>query len=440
MNVGSHAIVRQPKARSRWKSDKPEFEPCWVVRFRVPGQAVKVESSRLGICDLCLAETSNPTATRERCRCQIPVRQWADAKLKAMGKLWHEGRLQELERVTERRVDCNIGKLVDTFSANIPKGGFQSHYVAALWIILREALGVEEAAARRLPVTVLTLQLAVDWMTVRWHHNAERELPAPRAWEHLRAALKAGQLAAPPRNVASPGNYTINGLLTKVRALIGETARTHYLRGLELPVLSFVQSKGLVAARGQHHALDGSVVDEIYASAESALATGDRDFWVAVQLTSRCGLRPIEVLAARTGWITRLENGEYMLNVRNRQEEGFLQKARARAVEAQYSVPAEVAEVLLQAGEGQHLFAPGQAVSTREGLLRRVYSSRLRKWIPAGRDTWYAFRKLYVSLLYASHGKEAARHGARHASSDVTESHYAVPLSHVPSVDPRVRG
>jgi hypothetical protein len=439
MNVGSYAIVRQPKSRARWKSDKPEFEPCWVVRFRIPSQPVKVESSRLGICDLCISETGNPTATRERCRCIGPVRQWADAKLRAMGKLWHEGRLEELERVTVRRVDCTIGRLVDTFSANIPKGGFQAHYVAALWIILRETLGVEEAAARRLPVTVLTLQLAVDWMTVRWHHNAERELPSPRSWEQLRAALKAGQLAAPPRNVASPGNYTINGLLTKVRALIGETARTHYLRGIDLPALSFSQSKGLIAARGQHHALGGSVVAEIYAAADAALAGGDRDFWVAVQLTSRCGLRPIEVLAARASWITRREDGEYILNIKNRSDEGFMQKARARAVEAQYSVPAEIAEVLLQAGEGQHLFAPGQPVSTRDGLLRRVYSSRLRQWIPDGRDTWYAFRKLYVSLLYAAHGKETARHGARHASSDVTEAHYAVPLAHVPSVNPLER-
>jgi hypothetical protein len=439
MNVGSYAIVRQPKARSRWKTEQPEFEPCWVVRFRIPGQSVKVESSRLGICALCLAETSNPTTTRERCRCLIPVRQWADAKLKAMGRLWHEGRIEELERVTARRVSVTIGKLADTFAANIPKGGFQWRYLSALWIILRETLGVEEAAARRLPVTVLTLQLAVDWMTVRWHHNAERGKPEARSWEQLRAALKGGQLAAPPRNVTSAGNYTINGLLTQVRALIGDTSRTHYLRGIDLPALSFSQSKGLVAARGQHRALDGSVVAEIYASAEEALATGDRDFWVAVQLTSRYGLRPIEVLAARTNWIERRDDGEYMLHIRNRQDEQFSQKARARAVDAQYSVPAEVAEVLLQAGEGQHLFAPGQAVSTRESLLRRVYSARLRQWIPEGKDTWYAFRKLYVSLLYAAHGKETARHGARHASSDVTEAHYVVPLAHVPSVDPLVR-
>jgi plasmid stability protein len=439
MNIGSYAIVRQPKSRARWKTEQPEFEPCWVVRFRIPGQSVKVESSRLGICDLCLAEPSNPTATRERCRCIGPVRQWADAKLKAMGKLWHEGRIEELERVTARRVDCTIGRLVDTFAANIPKGGYQLDYVAGLWIILREALGVEQAAARRLPVTVLTLQLAVDWMTLRWHHNAERGLPSPRSWEQLRAALKAGQLAAPPRNVASPGNYTINGLLTKVRALIGETSRTHYLRGLELPALTFTQSKGLVAARGQHQALDRSVVAAIYASAEEALATGDRDWWVAVQLTSRYGLRPIEVLAARTNWIERQEDGEYMLHIRNRQDEQFSQKARARAVNAQYSVPAEVAEVLLQAGEGQHLFAPGKAVSTRDKLMERIYSTRLRQWIPEGKDTWYAFRKLYVSMLYAAHGKEAARHGARHASSDVTESHYAVPLAHVPSVNPLER-
>jgi hypothetical protein len=441
MNVGSYSIVRQPKARARWKTEQPEFEPCWVVRFRLPGKPVRVESSRLGICDLCLAEAGNPVSSRERCRCISPVRQWADAKLRAMGRLWHEGRIEELEKLTARRDVVTIGKLADTFASNIPKGGFQVDYLSTLWVVLREALGLEEAAARKLPVTVLTLQLAVDWMTIRWHRNAEREQPEAerRSWDQLRAALKAGQLSAPPRNVASPGNYTINGMLTRVRSLIGDTARTHYLRGLDLPALSFSQSKGLIAARGQHRALDGSIVEEIYAAANEALAAGDRDFWVAVQLTSRCGLRPIEVLAARTNWISRREDGEYVLTVQNRQAEGFMQKARARAVSAQYIVPAEVAEILLQAGENELVFAPRRTACARGKLMRRAYSARLRKWIPDGRDTWYAFRKLYVSLLYAAHGKEAARHGARHASSDVTEAHYAVPLTHVPAVDPMAR-
>ena len=65
-------------------------------------------------------------------------------------------------------------------------------------------------------------------------------------------------------------------------------------------------------------------------------------------------------------------------------------------------MPTGVTEVLLQSREGQHLFAPWQAVSARESLRRRVYNARLRVCVPDGRNTWYAFRKLYVSLLYAT--------------------------------------
>ncbi|MEQ1750069.1 MAG: hypothetical protein ABL974_11635, partial [Prosthecobacter sp.] len=76
-SIGKFYLIRQVKPRARWgASTVPVYDPNWIVEFRLPNQKGVKESSKMPICDLCLAEAENPTKTRDGCRvanCQAEV-------------------------------------------------------------------------------------------------------------------------------------------------------------------------------------------------------------------------------------------------------------------------------------------------------------------------------------------------------------------------------
>ncbi len=459
--------MRQKRASGRWADPaRPEFEPCWVVRFALPKQKPRTESSRLPVCELCLAvpAAENPARVRPRCRCLRPVTDWAAARLGLLAGLWQQGRIEEMEAVLRPREVVSIGRLVDTYEANVPERQrrLAKGYVGRLKGILEQVTGKSWAECRAMPVTILTKALVLDWMRLRQAWNLDRERPEKdrRTWAELRAALALakegrrpdpdgeaeGQARGLPGLVVDlplPGNYTINTNYASARSLVGKKARSHFLPGLELPALSFGEVSMIAAKRGSGAEQGVEAVDAILALGEH-WRRHDVEKWIAYRLMISCGMRGVEVLWARRSWI---QEGTWMddegarwqgwaLVVRNYPEDpplnpggkvhglqGFWMKARQADKPRIFQLPADLLEVLLPR-EGL-LVAPGLKYTARENLIRREMSQALRPLVGAGsKGTNHSLRKLSISTVADREGMAAAAAHGGHTEA-VAEMFYA---------------
>ncbi len=422
MKIGDYSLRRQPKPRSRWADPhRPEYYPAWTVRLQLPARPRRDVSSKVPICELCLAvpQKMNPAKERPRCRCQGPARKWADERLRAEGRLWREGRVDALRGLGERSTSPSIGALFDAYEGGMParmQAGARRN-MAALAAIVEQTTG---KAARPQSVDVLTKRLALDWMQIR---QAARDLPG-RTDRELRAMLAAGDLQALQTDVPLAGNATINSMLTKARAVVGRKARTYYLGDLgdRLPPLTgFLQLSRLPAKVG-HQALPEETAAALVALGER-WKKSEPEKWLAFAMMAGMGLRPSEALAARGHWLEEID-GQPVLVVKNRPEDGFWLKARAKARARRYAVPPAM-QALVRGREG-FLVAPGLSKTGRSNLVYRTMSGEIRKVVGDDvKDTNYLLRKAAGSAEYTEKGKEAAAARLGHASSDTTERHYA---------------
>lgn len=439
---GSFCIVRQKKPVNRWSTPGvPEYQPRWLAMYRIPGEPRSCESTMYEICEECLAipDSQSPTKVREKCRCQKPARKFAEETLKTKVHLWQERRMEQVRSLRVRKAEVTLGKVTDTYLANVPAAMAVTagQNVSYLMAIVGQSTGLTRTEARKQSVGILTRQLALLWMRLRQAYNADMKLPKEerRSWAVLRAEHEAGKLPGLVTNVDLPGNVTINSMLRKAKGVIGKRARAFYLAGLELPELKDWQEVPMIAAAHGYEPLEDDVLQAIEQEAagwRTSEVEEEREMWIAYQLESRFGWRPREVLYARRSWLEyeavpvfRTTPG-WILVVRNRPEEGFLQKARNKAITRRYVLDDELAEALV-ARDGW-LVAPEMATSTRARLVMRVLSKRLRAHVGTDRrrKTNYELRKNYGSAVYTVHGKEAAAAQLGHASgSDVTEARYA---------------
>jgi integrase len=327
----------------------------------------------------------------------------------------------------------SLGELWDAFERGLPSDmrGTGMEYLAKCKIMVRECLLKEGAAARALPVSVLSLNFAREWINLRAAFMREG---GKRSYAQLREA--GVHLKAVNPNLALPGTATINSILGRAQALVGEKSRMYYLTSLRLPLppLGICEAKGLLqpkrmawVPRGEHWA--GML--KLLAAATEANET---DFLVAFWLAATCGLRPIEILAVEKQWFEMQDNQVFLL-VQNLKDDGsadrraFLQKAGEAALSGRYPVCAELSDLVMRSERG-FLFAPTGSPTARENLLRRTYSKRIREVVgDATFDTWYSLRKLYVSTVTARDGAQAGSLAARHASGpQLTLDHYVAPV------------
>ena len=461
MNTGNFWVMRQKRAAGRWAvAGVVEFEPSWIVRFSLPGQKPRTESSRLGICEACLAVAPerNPARERTGCRCLRPVMQWAEAKLGAMSRLWQAGRMEELATMARPRaaaaevvVAVTVGNLVDAYEAGMPermRGTCQDN-VAALKTILCQVSGLTWVQCRAQAVTWLTRELALDWMRLRQVWNGERSLPEKRRreWPALRAALaraKEGTAGLPGlvSNLPLEGNYTINSEYGKARSVMGRKARSYYLGNLVLPVLTFGEVSRLASSPGQQVRLGGAAIEGLLALG-ARWRTEDVAKWIAFRLMAGCGLRSREVLWAHRDW---LQEGEWLeeggswrgwaLVVRNYPEQaplnaggkvdglpGFWQKGAMADKVRTFRVEGDLLAVLLER-EGL-LFAPDRSYTGRRDLLGRDISKALRPWVGEdNKGTNHQLRKLSVSTVADGQGMDAAAAHGGH-TLEVAQQFYA---------------
>lgn len=422
--LGSFKLRRQPLPKSRWPDpESPRYAPNWIARITIPEHERDDVSTRLPICDRCLAiaHGDDPVEERKSCKCHRAAASWARKELKARVALWREGREADLQRMAAPRTAPTIAELTDAYLEGVPERMADSaaENVRALCAIVAEEGGIPPEAVRSLRCDVLTRELALSWMRRRqWMNSLDEDERKRHSRRHETEPLPALDVGS-----AHAGNTTINSMMGKAKAVVGRKARSYYLPEAiagRLPELKDFREMSRLPEEVGNAGLPRSVELQIRRLA-AGWSVEAPEKWIAYVLMAGCGLRPIEVLAAQWDWIEEVD-GERLLVIRNR--DGFETKAKSRAVVRYFRMPAAFLELVDRRGDGP-LFAPDMPAPKRDALLRREMSKELRAVLPAGYGgTNYALRKAFGSALYQEGGKEAARSGLGHATSDTAEKNY----------------
>lgn len=430
MSVGNFCLIRKQRPKARWKAPEvPEHFPKWFVKLSLPGQPAKWESSKLDICPACLAMPAgeSPAALRADCRCQKPVRRWAAEWHKTESTLWQEGRIDTLRQLRAKKDAPTVDEFERVYLANVPvqqkKGAKKNMH--CMRAIIEEASGRSAGAQR---VSVLTQPLALTWIRLRQAWYREQQKPA---WAELRRRLDAGQLPGVDRATALAGNNTINSYINCAQAALGRTARTYYLPGLALPPMEDFLAVGKLPAPKGFVPIPAEDYSRLHA-AHAALHATDLQLWFIVALLRYLGLRSIEVAAARPGWIER-EGEAACLVLRNRPEEGFHLKARARAIERRLPLAEDLIATMKDVSTETSLIG-ARHKSDAYDLVYRKASKFLRPFLAGRRGSAHEMRKHLGSVIYSADGLETAAANLGHATTDTTKQAYVAPLMPLPMI------
>ncbi len=431
MSVGNHCLIRKKRPRARWADPGvPEHFPKWFVKLSLPGQPAKWESSKMDICGDCMAvpATVSPTVARPDCRCQKPVKRWAAEWHKTEATLWQDGRIETLRAMRAKRDAPTVDEFERVYLANVPaqqrKGAKKN--MRCIRAIIEEATGRAAGAQR---MSALTQPLALTWIRLRQAWYAGGQKPS---WADLRRKLDAGQLPGVDRGTALPGNNTINSYINCAQAALGRTARAYYLPGLALPPMEDFLAVGKLPAPKGFVPIPAEDYSRLHA-AHAALHATDLQLWFIVALLRYLGLRSIEVAAARPGWIER-EGEAACLVLRNRPEEGFHLKARARAIERRLSLAPELLAAMTQVATDDSLIG-ARNKSDAYDLVYRKASKFLRPFLAGRRGAAHEMRKHLGSVIYSAEGLETAAANLGHATTDTTKQVYVAPLMALPMID-----
>lgn len=254
----------------------------------------------------------------------------------------------------------------------------------------------------------------------------------------------AGQgLARPNWTEKLPMNAGLNTTVRNVKALFNSWAVKQLFHSLKLPDL-----RELEKALFLHAPAEGFVPwpAEVYATMHAAsegLRQEKPELWLVNALLRRLGLRDEELLEARREWIEvqYVAAGDGMgppqrrawLAIQNRGVAfTILKHGAARRLELDW----ELQELLLP--RTGHLVADGWAPTTRYKLIYRLHSQWLRPLLPTGVDhakTNHQLRMYAGSMIYTTHGLEAAAYFLGHKSQETTEKYYAAWLGAAPMLD-----
>lgn len=474
--IGAFNIFRQAKPKKRWKDpNRPEYDPNWVVEFRLPGEPPKRESSRLPLCDKCLAEEKNPVETRADCRianCLTDARRWAEARLAELGGQWKQGRIEPKRAVRSSRL-----MLVEVLTLYRAKGPEDKEEGARLF---------EQVITRTTGRPIETV--AVDELIPAWWRDWARMYQeyarrgwtakgkAPKdAWAQLRASLPS--LPVLDYDTPSTANTTIRSVMAKVKSVVGPESRSRYLVDLEgrWPLASLEEwRKTKISVLTPDTTFQ--IAPEVYAKMHKdhpKEKARDLQLWLFLAILWQTGLRPGELVAATTDWLEVADipatdkdgkplppTRQVYLVVKNRQG-SFKLKSRRSKQECVWPLSPEVVEVIeklaISGGSVLGLSAgvdePEEGTDRRsrrasrapedrlriaqDNLLRRA-SSWLRKCGVTGSHTNYNFRKLVGTVKAAKEGAGAVAVALGHTSEATGQRYYAgksVPISPLSAVD-----
>jgi hypothetical protein len=506
---GNFWLIRQKSSSGGWKRD-------WQVKLSLPGSGKdRMESGRTfvpeacAICPECLAVPAgmSPTKVRPGCACTRGLRVFYERFLKQQRKahalLVKEERFGEIEALVAPRAKMRFGEILPLIRENGPKGSRQVNAYA-----LRNLVeGIFGGRLEEVAIEDLTWARIVDWArmyqeygrrgwTVREEQQSSRaaeqqgcssdrcgsaalEAGALRAarWAELRGLLAAGKLPKLDVETVAPWNTTIKTVVRMVKACLGNKARSMMLLSVadRLPVLRWTEPKAAVLAlpcpKGRQ--FERSQYERFW-EALPKLRVSDPQLWLYLQLSLKLGTRSREPLAVRQHWLEADGDGNVVLLLQNRPEEGFYLKARDRSRPRLLALEKDVVEVISQVmcpvlapkvgGKGWKRglrFGPGGergglgdvvkgesgkvrggrpedemvmvsvlgcATRTAGAVLYRRASAWIRGFVPSGSATLYLLRHNAITARAVHEGPMAAAQAAGHAlGSTVTLSTYVEP-------------
>lgn len=428
-SIGKFYLIRQVKPRKRWgASTVPVYDPNWVVEFRLPDQKGVKESSKMPICDLCLAEAENPTKTRAGCRvanCQAEVTRWAEVRLATMAQDWKAGRLTSKKTETKR---VSLEDVRALYAETGPDD--KTKNLRALEMVTCEVLG-------RAWASVFVDELHPDlWDRFAWMYQEqersgwlERDGAKPADYlAVLRRACPANPM--PDRDCVTTANGTIQSTMRKAKAVLGQLSQDNYLKPLRdrFPVdggfVRWLKTKVSVRTLDGRFDLDPDVYQAMW-DGLPALKMDDPQVWALVRLHWTTGVRPCESEFARTTWLEmEPESGRVLIVIRNRPEDGFTMKDDTTKQSRPWPLPADLVEMLPSiAIPGGSIFGCKNA-GQWDDIYRRA-NAWLRKCGVTGQHTLYNLRKLVATVKLALEGRDAAAAALGHAHATTTMAFYA---------------
>ncbi len=461
--IGGYNLVRQVKPKKRWKDpSKPSYDPNWIVEFRLPGQKPIRESSKMPLCDKCLAEEKNPVQTRPDCRiqnCQADVRRWADSRLGELSGDWKQDRLKP------KRTAPGTGRLmlVEVLTLYRAKGPEEREECARLF---------EQVITRTTGRAIETV--AVEDLIPRWWRDWARMYQeygrkgwtvkgrAPKdAWKQLRESLPS--LPALDYDTPMTANTTIKSVMAKVKSVVGPESRSRYLVDLEgrWPLKTLEEwrtTKISVLTPDTTFQLDPAVYTKMHEE-HPLLKASDPQLWLAIALMWRTGIRPGELVASTTEWLevgtipnvddkgNPLEPTKQVYLVVKNRDGSFQMKSRRSKQQRIWPLDDEIMKVIEKVaipggsllGLSAELDGAEEATRTTrradktpqerlaieaDNLLRRT-SSWLRECGVSGTHTNYNFRKVVGTVKAAKEGAGAVAVALGHTSERTGQRYYA---------------
>lgn len=439
--AGNFTLTRQPKPSSRWKTPGVrEFDPNWVVRFRVPGFGTKVETARLyPVCRPCMECAESPTVERPGCKnpgCQKDVTRWAELRLAEMVGKARAGELAPTGTPKIQRL--SLAEVLPVYLEHGPEQRFEN--VRALRLVVESPSGkaLEKWFLDELTPAVLRLFVrCYQEYARRWRgEDAQRGTAEERAarWAELRGSIAT----LPPIDLRTitTSNTTIVSELQKARAVIGHKSRSVYVTcfdGRWPDLREWEDFTAGVPRPDNKFSLSHEVYQRMCEGLPLLKKPETLAMWTALRIMWRTGIRPIELIAAETSWLEKMtippDKGEegpcnqvVILVVKNRAD--FAMKNWRTKQERAWPLDAETMEgVRTLARPGSSILGLAGAFEGEE--LLRSTSAWLRACGVEGSHTNYNLRKLVGTVVVARDGAEAGARALGHGDSAVTMKHYA---------------
>jgi hypothetical protein len=359
----------------------PQGRNDWHVRFTAPS----VDGSRR---EIFRSTGTKEIAAAKRIGAQIIESFWNDAGRGA-------------EPLKLRNDNATIGELIGAYERNAVQRARTIHGNArSLRLIVRT---VHSGNPDQKPTTVLTAGLIREFEKRRLQEAERRATVATRA------------------TVIQCTRNSTASFVRQARSVVAGRKMKFY-EHLKLPDLTAFRGESVeVPQRSLPRPLDMAALRAMEA-ATSKLADDDPAVYVAHLLFSRLGLRNIEIVNARTHWIS-----DGSIGIINRPEENFFPKGCEGWVPIAPDVLAEILRFHCHATDGY--LVPGRNQTERHKAVYRRHSKWVSQWIKDRAKTSYELRRYAGSrLLDMGATIFEVRDFLRHRDVQTTQMWYAYRL------------
>jgi hypothetical protein len=300
-----------------------------------------------------------------------------------------------------RNDNATIGELIDRYERNaVQRARTIRGNVRSLRLMVKT---VHNGDPDQRPTTVLTPGLVREFEKRRLKKAEERATAATRAAVIQRARNSTASFVRQARSIIA---------LRKMK----------FYEGLKLPDFSAFRGESVETPyRSLPRPLDMKALREMEA-ATPKLAEEDPAVYVAHLLFSRLGLRNIEIVSARTHWIS-----DGSIGIINRPEENFFPKGCEGWVPIAPDVLTEIVRFQPLTTDGY--LVPGRNQTERHDAVYRRHSKWVSRWIKGRAKTSYELRRYAGSrLLDMGASIFEVRDFLRHRDVQTTQQWYAYRL------------